>query len=248
MNEWLNSIEYNWNPFLFKSDTNQLINNILNINRKSNCFLTTSKEKFSLIESIKNDFNTILAMVNKKDPETRWHLQRLSLLSWLLSEKVGKNKKFVENMYFVAPLHDIWKISIPDSILLKEWELNEDEFKIMKTHTIEWDKLLANLEKRYWKQDIISFARDITLYHHEKYDWSGYPEWLSWKWIPIEARILAITDLFDALKSKRPYKEVFSDKKTIKIIKEWRWTHFDPHIVDVFLENWDELLEIRDIN
>jgi len=211
-------------------------------------FVPSKRHKSFFIDKINDVFDTMLAMADQRDPETWEHLQRLSVLSWLLSEKLGKDEDFVENMRFVAPLHDIWKVWISDSILLKKWKLDEDEFEIMKTHTTKWDKLLANLEKKYWKQDVISFARNVTLYHHEKYDWSGYPEWLSWEEIPIEARILAIIDVFDALKSKRPYKEAFSDEKTIQIIKEWRWTHFDPHIVDIFLENWNELLEIRNMN
>jgi len=211
-------------------------------------FIPSKRHKSFFIDKINDVFWWMLNMADERDPETWEHLKRLSTLSWFLAEKLGQSQDFIENMIFTAPLHDIWKVWIPDWILLKKWKLNEDEFQIMKTHTIKWDKLLSNLEKKYWKQDVISFARNVTLYHHEKYDWSGYPEWLSWEKIPTEARILAIIDVFDALKSKRPYKEAFSDEKTIQIIKEWRWTHFDPYIVDIFLENWDELLEMRNMN
>lgn len=208
-------------------------------------FVPSLKHNEYIMDKIKDSLEMVSDIAWLRDPETWEHTQRLALLSSFLAKLLWKDDKFINNIKLVAPLHDIWKVWIPDNILLKNWKLTEDEFEIMKTHTVEWWKAIENLEKVLWKNKILDLTKNVVLYHHEKYDWSWYPEWLKKEEIPIEARILALVDVFDALKSKRPYKEPFSDNITKEIILEWREKHFDPELVDLFLKYYDDMVIIR---
>lgn len=207
-------------------------------------------------DNIINYINWLVSMSSEKDPETWEHQNRLSLISSFLANKVKEkdleshiiSKKKVEYIWATAPAHDIWKVWISDDILGKMWKLLPEEFEKIKTHSHKWAKQISRITKIFWEYEIIDTARNIALSHHEKWNWTWYPEWLKWYEIPIEARIVAIVDVFDALKSKRPYKEAFSDEKTKKILLEWRWKHFDPIILDIFLEYYDEICEIRKEN
>jgi putative two-component system response regulator len=137
-------------------------------------------------------------------------------------------------------MHDVGKIGIPDSILIKPGKLTKEEFEIMKTHSIIGGNLLA-----YSKSEIIQVAEEIAISHHEKWNGKGYPQGLAGVKIPLVGRIVGLADVFDALTSKRPYKDPFPVEKAIDIIKKERGEHFDPHIVDVFLENIDKILKIK---
>jgi putative two-component system response regulator len=150
------------------------------------------------------------------------------------------NKDFIKKITLASPLHDIGKIGIPDSILLKPGKLTPEEFEIMKTHTLIGAKILNSS-----KQELIQFAKEIALYHHEKYNGKGYPFNLKGEEIPLSARIVAIADVFDALTSKRPYKEPYTISDTIDIIKKDSKEHFDPEIVNIFLKNIKDIVEIR---
>ena len=135
-----------------------------------------------------------------------------------------------------AFLHDVGKIGISDNILLKNTKLNEDEWKEMKLHPTLGAELIGDLP---WFKD----ALYIVLYHHEKFDGSGYPDGLKGNEIPINARLFAVIDVFDALVSKRPYKEAIPMNKALKIIKSEKGTHFDPIMVDLFCENINNIYE-----
>lgn len=158
-----------------------------------------------------------------------------------------KNVKFIFNIWSSAPLHDIGKVSIPDNILLKKGKLTEEELIIMKTHPLVGFQVL-NKGNTSGKFDNLMHAKDIALYHHEKYDGSGYPYGIKGKEIPLSARIMAIIDVYDALRSKRPYKDAFTHEKSVAIIIEGSGKHFDPDLVSAFLDLQEEFRRIFEEN
>jgi putative two-component system response regulator len=175
-----------------------------------------------------------------KDEDTGDHILRMSRYSALIAEKLGLPANDVQNILYAAPMHDVGKIGIPDSILLKPGKLTEGEFGIMKTHTIIGANILA-----YSKVELIRVAEHIALSHHEKWNGKGYPQGLAGEDIPIAARIVGIADVFDALTSKRPYKDPYPIDKAWDIIKNERAEHFDPDITDVFLKHMDQIAKIK---
>jgi putative two-component system response regulator len=178
-----------------------------------------------------------------RDPETGGHIKRMSHYSRLLAELYGLDNYECELILYASPLHDIGKIAIPDSILLKPGKFEKDEFEIMKTHA----KLGAKLLEGADRFPILKAGQIIALEHHEKYDGSGYPNAKSAEDIHLYARIVAIADVFDALSAKRCYKDPVPLDKVLQIMKEGRGKHFDPKLIDIFLKNIDKFLEIRDI-
>ncbi len=176
-----------------------------------------------------------------RDLETGMHIKRISHYSTLLGRLAGFTPEEEELILYASPLHDIGKIGIPDAILLKPGRLTEEEFKIMKQHTIIGKKILDGAEN----YPVLEKGKIIAYQHHEKYDGTGYPNGLKGEEIDIFARIVAIVDVFDALSSKRIYKDAFPLEKTLSIMKENRGTHFDPNLLDLFLDNIDLFLEIQ---
>ena len=138
-------------------------------------------------------------------------------------------------------MHDVGKIGIPDNILMKPGKLTDEEFDFMKTHTTIGAKILVDS-----KAEILQLAQQIAISHHEKWNGRGYPQGLAGDTIPLAARIVGLTDVFDALTSKRPYKDPFPVEVALDIIKKERGEHFDPDVVNVFFENIDEILKIKD--
>jgi putative two-component system response regulator len=175
-----------------------------------------------------------------KDEDTGGHIVRMSRYSALIAEKLNLPAKEVKNILYASPMHDIGKIGIPDSILLKPGKLTEEEFTTMKTHSIIGANLLA-----YSKSEILRLGEEIAISHHEKWNGQGYPQGLSGEKIPVSGRIAGLADAFDAMTSKRPYKEPFPVEKAVDIIKKERGQHFDPDIVDVFLNNINEIVTIK---
>ena len=175
-----------------------------------------------------------------RDPETGDHILRISKMCKLLASKTGMNEKKIELLSNASPMHDVGKIGIPDSILLKPGKLTREEWKVMQTHTIIGARLLDN-----HNSELMIMARDIALNHHEKWDGSGYPNGMKGINIPIEGRITGIVDVFDALTSKRPYKDPYPVKKACEIIKMERGYHFDPELTDLLLTHIDEFTQIK---
>ncbi len=173
-----------------------------------------------------------------KNEETGNHIQRMSKYCVLLAEKLGLDSRTVENIRLTAPMHDIGKIGIPDAILLKKGKLSNEEFEIIKTHTIIGAKILDGSNS-----EILQMAQQIAISHHEKWNGKGYPFQLAGEDIPLVGRIVALADVFDALTSERPYKKAYTLEKSCDIIRKERGHHFDPKIVDIFLDNLDELLK-----
>lgn len=181
----------------------------------------------------------ICAADTRDDGETGSHIRRLGLYSELLAKKLGWDENECEEIRIAAPMHDIGKIGIPDSILKKPGKLSEAEFEVMKTHPAIGGRILSNS-----KSPLVEMARDICIGHHERWDGSGYPDGLSGEDIPICARIVAIVDVFDALIHKRVYKNEMSIEDAIVIMEKGRGNHFDPNLFDLFIENLDEMSQI----
>lgn len=193
-------------------------------------------------EILKREFEAITILGNAaefRDPETSEHVQRVAMYCRLLAKSVGENKTRQELILHASPLHDVGKIGIPDSILLKPAKLSEEEWIIMKTHTINGYQILHNTEGEYLKAGAI-----IALTHHEKFDGSGYPKGLSGKDIHLFGRITAIADVFDALTSKRPYKAPWSFDDAVEFIRTNSSSHFDPDLARLFIENIGEVKKI----
>jgi putative two-component system response regulator len=200
---------------------------------------------------------TILAMsklAEARDDDTGKHIERIQIFSNMLALRLQKDELFTEvintvyinDLFHASPLHDIGKIAIPDAILLKPGQLTSEEFEIMKTHAEIGAKNLAYVAGEYPNNTFINMGIDIAASHHEKWNGKGYPEGLVADEIPLSARILAVADVYDALRSKRVYKDPFTHKLSSKIIVEERGSHFDPIIVDTFIKLESEFNETRD--
>jgi putative two-component system response regulator len=175
-----------------------------------------------------------------KDRATGAHIKRMSLYSAAIARPMGLDESTIENILYAAPMHDLGKIGIPDLILLKPDKLDLVEWEIMKQHTIIGAKILKGSDAGF-----IKLGEEIAQHHHEKWDGSGYPEGIKGIEIPIAGRIAAIADVFYALTSERSYKEPFSLKKSLAIIREGRGSHFDPDVVDAFFAIQDGILAIK---
>ncbi len=185
--------------------------------------------------------NRLVSAAEYKDEETGDHIVRMSRYSTLIAEKLGLSDEMVKLIRYASPMHDIGKIGIPDSILLKPGRLTEEEFETIKTHTTIGASILQDS-----KAQVLQVAHEIALNHHEKWNGNGYPRGLKADETPIGGRIVGIADTFDALTSKRPYKEPYPVEVAVEIIRSERGTHFDPEVVDVFLENIGEIKQIKD--
>lgn len=175
-----------------------------------------------------------------RDNETGYHILRMSHTSALLARAIGWNEKKCELMLHASPMHDIGKIGIPDHILLKPGRLDAAEWEIMKTHTTIGARILEGDDS-----DLLTMAGDIAIAHHEKWDGSGYPNGLRGDAISLSGRIVALADVFDALTSERPYKKAWSIDDAVAFIRDNRGVHFDPQLVEHFLQFLPEVLEIR---
>jgi len=175
-----------------------------------------------------------------KDNETGNHVLRMSKFSCLLAKAAGLSDEDAEIILCAAPMHDIGKIGIPDRVLLKPGKLDADEWKIMQSHVTIGGELLSGGES-----PLLDIARKVALTHHEKWDGNGYPNGTAGEDIPIEGRICAIADVFDALTSERPYKEAWPIEKAMALIKDESGKHFDPRLVEIFESILPEILTIR---
>jgi len=184
---------------------------------------------------------TMGAIVESRSKETGNHVKRVAEYSKLFALKMGLDIKEAEILKQASPMHDIGKIAIPDSILNKPGVLTQDEREIMKTHAKIGYEMLSHS-----KRPLIKCASIVSYEHHEKWDGSGYPRELKGEEIHIYGRITAIADVFDALGSERCYKKAWSDDKVFSFLKEQRGKHFDPKLVDIFFDNLNEFLKIRD--
>jgi len=185
-----------------------------------------------------NSYRDTIAALNRaasyRDEETGAHVQRISHYCVELAQALGMDSAFCECIYYASPMHDIGKIAIPDRVLLKPGPLTPDEWEIMKTHATLGFKMLDGVDSPY-----IEMGRDIALRHHERWEGRGYPDGLTGEAIPLSARVRAIADVYDALRSRRPYKEAYGHDDAVRIIMhgDGRTSpkHFDPRVLSAFV-------------
>lgn len=205
------------------------------------------------IQSVRESQNTTLHILAKvtelKDAETNNHVKRVGLLMGFLVEKLTNLSDFKkelknirkEDIQSASLLHDIGKIGVPDNILKKQGPLSEEEKKIMQSHTLIGYELIFEAKNEIGGQEIFDLALDITLHHHERWDGKGYPYRIKGNAIPLSARLMAIIDVYDALRSQRSYKPSFSHEKALNIMKKESGSHFDPVLLNVFFKHSREV-------
>ena len=192
-------------------------------------------------------------LAESRDPETGAHLERVRNYSRTLAAYLTRvpkfqrevNAEFVRLIYLTSPLHDIGKVAIPDGVLLKPGKLTDEEFEIMQTHSVHGALTLEAALQEFPNAHYLRMARDIAAYHHERYDGKGYPRGLSGGAIPLAARIVSVADVYDALTSKRVYKDAFGHEQARSIILKGSGTQFDPDLVEAFIGCEDAFLQIR---
>ncbi len=199
-----------------------------------------AKAHEELRESYVDSIHRLVMASEYKDEDTGDHIIRIGKYCSLMAEKLNLSREFIDTIYYASPMHDIGKIGIPDKILLKPSKLTHIEFETIKTHTQIGARLLSRS-----KSKILQMAQEIALTHHEKFNGKGYPHQLKGADIPISGRIVAIADTFDALSSKRPYKEPYPHDLTLDILKKERGEQFDPDVLDIFINNFNAFLEVR---
>jgi putative two-component system response regulator len=176
--------------------------------------------------------------VEYRDEETGGHTERMSAYSAMLAGKLGLD---VESIRIATPMHDVGKVALPDHILLRPGALTPEEREEMERHTLIGHQILSGSGSA-----LLELGAKIALSHHEKWDGSGYPHRLAGNAIPLEGQVAAVADVFDALTSDRPYRKAFPIERAVEIMRAERGRHFDPRLVDLFLENVDEVAELRE--
>ena len=192
--------------------------------------------------------NALVVVSRFRDRETGDHLQRTRAYMRVILESLNRKQPFsrqgIETIASASMLHDIGKIGIPDSILLKKGRLDRDEMKVMETHTTLGSNAILETMRYLKGNGSLMYAREIAEHHHERWDGEGYPHGLRGRAIPFTARIMAVVDVYDALRSVRPYKEALSHEVSTRTIESESGSHFDPEIVDAFLEKESLINEI----
>jgi len=194
----------------------------------------------------------LASLAETRDNETGNHLRRTQYYVKALAEKLKTHPEFAPTLtdeaitliYKSAPLHDIGKVGVPDRVLLKPGKLGSEEWQEMLKHPTHGRDAINRAEKDLGSTSFLNFAREIVYTHHEKWDGSGYPRGIKGDEIPISGRLMALSDVYDALISKRVYKPPFSHEKAVGIIVKGRGTHFDPDVVDAFLEIEPQFIDI----
>ncbi len=195
-------------------------------------------------------------LAESRDDDTGGHLERICGYTRIIAEALRKHDRFrrivdeqyIEDLYRSSALHDIGKVGIPDAILQKPGRLTADEFEVMKTHTVIGGETLADAEKRIENLELLRMGKAIAYYPHEQWDGTGYPYGLGGEEIPVCARIVGLADVYDALTTKRCYKDAFSHEVARKYITKAVGKHFDPEVVAAFLESESEILTIKKRN
>lgn len=211
-------------------------------------------ERILTLESRDLIIFSLAKLAESRDTDTGTHLERMREYSRILANNLSQYERFsdtidgefVQLVHMTSPLHDIGKVGIPDNVLLKPGRLTSEEFEIMKQHATIGGETLDAAVRTHPEARFLQMARDIAWSHHERYDGNGYPKGLSGEEIPISARIVALADVYDALTTQRVYKPAFTHEKSKEIILDGRGTHFDPFVVDAFLEGEEEFLAVHD--
>ncbi|MGA1933100.1 CHASE2 domain-containing protein [Arcobacter sp. YIC-464] len=214
------------------------------------------KNKFfeELSKSHQATLESMATVAEKRDTDTGGHIIRTKTYIKLLAIELAKKDKhkakitpsYIESLYHAAPLHDLGKVGIADSILKKPGKLTPQEYEQMKKHSKFGYDILHNAQSNYKNNELFNVAKNIAYYHHEKWDGSGYPKGLKEEEIPLEARLMAVADVYDALINKRVYKPSFTYEDAENILQEGRGKHFDPEIIDTFFEIKEEFKKIAE--
>lgn len=199
------------------------------------------QRELALRESREDTIQRLSRAAEFRDSETGAHVKRMSRYCGLLSSWVGFDQRRSEMLRTATIMHDIGKIGIPDTILLKQGPLSTDEFALMQKHAEFGHQILSGAES-----DLLALAATIALTHHEKWDGSGYPRGLKGAKIPLEGRIAAIAGVFDALVSNRIYRRAFDLHEAVDIMKEGRGSHFEAELLDIFIEHLDAVMKVND--
>lgn len=218
---------------------------VVDSNYRNYYYTTNMKLQKSLI-------TTMADLVENRDENTGGHIQRTAKYVEIIAKRLQSENKFtniltnkyIENMVVAAPLHDVGKIHIPDAVLNKPGKLDDNEFSMMKSHAAAGGKIIDRVEESVGDIEYLRIAKEMAEYHHERMDGKGYPHGISGDEIPLCARILAVADVFDALASKRCYKEPMPLDKAFAIIKEETGPHFDVDVAKAFLDSRDEIEKI----
>ena len=207
--------------------------------------------ELTLIKTLLSTIKTARDLTNERDSETGAHLDRMSRFAHVIAKELaGKfnfDDEYIEHVFLFAPLHDIGKIGVPDRILLKPGKLDAEEYAEMKTHAIKGRQIIDTLLLNYGLDSFqrIDVLRNIATYHHEQFDGGGYPEGLKGESIPIEARIIAVADVFDALTSRRPYKEAWSNDDAFAALEKFSGHQLDPDCVQALVKNRAQVEQIQ---
>ncbi len=207
----------------------------LNVDLERRAFEAREAQQKTYIAELETIERLALA-AEYKDEDTGRHIVRMARYCVLIGRKLGLATDDLDTLMNAAPMHDVGKMGIPDSILLKPGKLDADEWELMKQHAVIGARILGGSSS-----ELLQAGETIALSHHEKWDGSGYPSGLAGEDIPLWGRIAAIADVFDALTSRRPYKEAFSFEKAVAIVREGRALHFDPRLLDLFLSDLDKV-------
>lgn len=202
-----------------------------------------AKQNKKMFDYQNNIIISLANLVENRDTDTGEHIRRTSAYVELISREAFKrkvypgiiNEKFIQRVVRAAPLHDVGKILISDSILKKPGRLTPEEFEMIKIHTKEGGRIIAEIIGNNDDKEFIRIAKEVATYHHERWDGGGYPKGLKEDKIPVSARIMAIADVYDALISPRCYKSSFTKEKALSIIREESGTHFDPVLAEIFI-------------
>lgn len=225
----------------FESDVNHFRSNLAELYATNVALILEGLTKQQEIETTQKELLYIVGeAIEAKSQETGAHVKRVALICGLFGEKLELTDRFVSAMRLAAPLHDIGKVTIPDGILNKPGKLTDEEWEVMKSHAAIGGGLLAQSSA-----SIAKLGSRLAHYHHENWDGSGYPDGLRGEEIPLEARIMAIADVFDALGSKRCYKEKWQDQEIKEYILAQRGIKFEPRLVDTLFEHYEEFAAIR---
>ncbi|GAQ95716.1 putative two-component system response regulator [Thermodesulfovibrio aggregans] len=201
------------------------------------------REALELAREAEYEMVVKLGMLSEfRDEETGQHIRRISHYSKLLAQLAGLSEFEQNILFYASPLHDVGKVGIPDSILKKPGPLTSEEFELMKLHTVIGGKILTS-DPRFIT---LHAGKIIAEQHHEKWDGSGYPKGLKEREIHIYARIVAVCDVFDAMTSDRVYRPAFTVEQTLEIMKKGKGSHFDPQLIEIFFNNIDEFIKIRE--
>jgi len=229
-----------------KEDYEALIKKIKKMDRRADIVAKHSDKQLleqlkEIEETQKEVVYTMGAIGESRSKETGNHVKRVAEYSKKFAYHYGLDEEEIKILVQASPMHDIGKVAIPDAILNKPAKLTEDEFSVMKNHAfLGYDML------KYSSRPLMQAAAIVAYEHHEKWDGSGYPQGLKENDIHIYGRITALADVFDALGSDRCYKNAWSDERIFKMFKEERGKHFDPQLVDIFFDNLEEFLLIRE--